>query len=142
MGLLERVVVRAGDAATRNIAGMVHAAPRRGSGADLRADHDRWKRSASTGMWFLPDAELAWVQEGWGGPKLVCYGGFNFTRDHGDLFWTADGKRSSWEAWELSHGRGLTQKQPSEPKPLQGLGGSQYAKDILAQGWDKVTLHA
>jgi hypothetical protein len=142
MAWLERAVIAVGDRATRNIASMVHAAPRRGIESDLRKAHDSWKRTARPGLWFLPDAELQWVQHGWEDPKIVCVGGFNFTRDHGDLFWTADGKRSSWEAWEMSSGQGLTQKRPTEPKPLQGLGGSQYAKDLLAQGWDKVTLHA
>jgi hypothetical protein len=142
MAWLESLVTHVGDVATRNVASMVHAAPRRGPEADLRAAHDQWKRGARTGLWFLPDASLEWVQNGWEDPKVVCVGGFNFTRDSGDLFWTGDGKRSSWEAWRLADGRGLTQTPPGPPKPLQGLGaGSEYRRLLAGQGWDRVEFH-
>lgn len=141
MSWTERLVTRVGNAVTRQIGEMVHAMPHYDSvESDVRADHDRWKQQhGRLGLWFLPDAEFIWVENGWEDPKITCTGAFEFVRDSGTLLWTADGA-SSWNAWWMSDGRGLTQSRPPMPKPLQGLGGSEYARAIGAPGWD-VTLH-
>lgn len=142
MSWTERLAIRVGNAATRRIGEMVHAMPHYDSAeSHLRDAHDRWKKTEGRlGWWFLPDAKLDWVQNGWEDPKITCIGGYHFTRDSGNLLWTDDGQ-SSWNAWWASNGQGLTQTRPPMPKPLQGLGGSEYGRLLQAQGWDKVTFH-